>query len=165
MKKGIVIYGFPCIGKSTLCEGKEDEGIFLDLESSDYQWIFSDEQKSMTAEERKGIYKQKNPEWPQNYADAIIEKRKKYDYIFVSFEGKNQCIKHGIPYWIIFPNYECKDEYIRRMRVRGNPEEFVQKIASNFDEFVKGCYDDTNAERKIILKKGEFLADIIGKFD
>lgn len=163
MKKGIVVYGFPCIGKSTLCDSKENDGRFLDLESSDYHWMFTAEQENMTAEERKGIDKQLNPEWPDNYAKAIMEKRNDYDYIFVAHEGKVQCINHNIPYWVIFPDYDCKDEYIERMRARGNPEEFVQKIAANYDNFVKGCYDDITAERKIVMHKGEYLADVIRK--
>ena len=165
MKKGSVVYGFPCIGKSTLCDSKQNNGRFLDLESSDYQWLMTEEIKKMSVEERKGIDKQKNPDWPDNYARAIIEKRKEYDYVFVAFEGKMQCIKHNIPYWLIFPDYDCKEEYINRMRNRGNPEEFVQKIATNFDNFVKGCYDDTTAERKIVLHKGEYLADAIKKIE
>lgn len=165
MKNGIIVYGFPSIGKSTLCNSKENQGRFLDLESSDYQWVFTDEMKKMSVEERKGIEKQKNPEWPENYTKAIIQARKSYDYIFIAHEGKIQCQKNNIPYWLIFPDHDCKDEYIQRMRARGNPEEFVAKIAQNYDNFVKGCFDDPLAERKIVMKKGEYLADIFKRIE
>ena len=164
MKKGIVVYGFPCIGKSTLCD-KENGNKYLDLESSDFQWVFTEEMKKMSVEERKGIVKQKNPDWPANYAKAITEAREKYDFIFVAHEGKMQCKQNGIPYWNIFPDYNCKDEYIQRMRDCGNPEAFVAKIAENFDNFVKGCYEDNGAEMNVVMQKGQYLSDIIKQIE
>lgn len=164
MKKGIVVYGFPCIGKSTLCQNGKSKK-YLDLESSDFQWLFTDEMKKMSVEERKGVVKQKNPDWPANYTKAIMEAREKYDYIFVAHEGKMQCKQNDIPYWLIFPDYACKNEYIQRMRDRGNPEAFVEKIAANFDNFVKGCYEDNDAKRKIVLKEGEYLSDVVNQLE
>ena len=101
MKKGIVVYGFPCIGKSTLCD-KENGNKYLDLESSDFQWVFTEEMKKMSVEERKGIVKQKNPDWPANYAKAITEAREKYDFIFVA-RGRTPFMKSNKLYEIIIP--------------------------------------------------------------
>ena len=90
MKDGIVVFGFAGIGKSTLCKNTNNKK-FLDLESSNFQWILNDEQKLLPVEQRKGLIFQKNPDWPDNYAKAIIDVRNKYDFIFVAHEGKIQC--------------------------------------------------------------------------
>ena len=51
------------------------------------------------------------------------------------------------------------------MRDRGNPEAFVAKIAENFDNFVKGCYEDNGAERNVVMQKGQYLSDIIKQIE
>lgn len=157
MKKGIVVYGFPAIGKTTVCKKYEN---FIDLESSDYQWKFSEEQLKMTAEERKGLDKVKNPDWPYNYFYAIEKARKNYDYIFVAFAGIEYCLKEKISYMRIFPTLDQKEDYIQRMRNRGNSEAFVEKMSANFENFINGCKNDKNSIN-IEMQKGEYLEDCL----
>lgn len=157
MSKGIVVYGFPAIGKTTVCKKYDN---FLDLESSDYQWMFTEEQLKMGVEERKGLDKVKNPTWPQNYYDAIDKAREKYDYVFVAFSGIEHCKEKNIEYIRIFPSIDQKEDYISRMRNRGNSQAFLDKIANNFESYITGCIDDDQAI-KIEMKKGEYLEDCL----
>ena len=115
-KQGIVVYGFPAIGKSTLCDDPKYAEKILDLESSNFQWVLSEEDSKLSVEQRKGIARQKNPDWPQNYFAAIKEAIKSYDFVFVAFQAIEFCRQENIDYWRIFPAMDCKDEYIERMR-------------------------------------------------
>lgn len=67
----IVIAGFGCIGKTQLA--KKDKR-FIDIESSKYKYIQSDELLSIPEEKRKGRKDRiLNKDFPQNYFNAIIE--------------------------------------------------------------------------------------------
>jgi len=70
MKKGIIISAFAGLGKTTL--GNKYSNV-IDLESTNYHWIFDiKERTTLNSEELKGIkQRQLNPEWPSNYIRAI----------------------------------------------------------------------------------------------
>lgn len=67
----MIILGTGCIGKTTLAKKYSN---CVDLESSDFQWIFTDEYSRVDSEKRKGvkIAKRQNPDWPENYINAVI---------------------------------------------------------------------------------------------
>lgn len=159
--KGLVVYGFPAIGKTTVCKKFDN---FIDLESSDYHWLFTEEQLKMSVEERKGIDKVKNPAWPQNYFEAIDNARKKYDYIFVAFAGIEYCQKNDIKYMRIYPSIDQKNDYLKRMKNRGNSDDFLEKMAKNFEDYINGCIDDKRAI-KIEMQKGEYLEDCLKRLN
>ena len=155
MKQGYIIYGFPCVGKTTMCEKYKN---CIDLESSNFQYILTEEQKKLSIEARKGLKDRVlNPEWPENYLNAILDAVKKYDYVFVAHQGIIECAKRNIPYWRVYPNINCKDEYVKRMIGRGNQGDFISNITKNFEKFVKGCIEDKHCQRHIELQKGETL--------
>lgn len=159
MKEGIVVYGFPACGKTTLFEKYSNSKTFIDLESSNYQYILTKKQMQMPVEARKGTIRKVNPEWPNNYFKAIMESVKKYDFVFVAHTGIVWCAENNIPYWRIFPDYSCKEEYLKRMKDRGNSEHFLNSLEVNFDKYIEECYNDDKCERKIVLHKGEFIED------
>lgn len=154
MKKGKIVYGFPCVGKTSLCKKYKN---CLDLESSNFQWQLSQEHKNLSSEQRKGLKDRiLNPEWPDNYINTILKSVEKYDYVFVAHQGAIECKKRNIPYWRVYPNINCKKEYINRMIGRGNQQDFILNIAQNFETFINNCIDD-KCERKIELQQGETL--------
>ena len=116
-----VIYAFAASGKTTLCKKYNN---FLDLTSSNYQYIFKDNED---LEKRKGTTKIINPSWPQNYYLAIDDAIKKYDIIFIAYPGIKHCKESNISYVRIFPTLDQKDDYILRMKKRGNNDEFIEK--------------------------------------
>ena len=67
----MIILGTGCIGKTTLAKKYSN---CVDLESSDFQWIFTDEYSRVDSEKRKGvkIAKRQKPDWPENYINAVI---------------------------------------------------------------------------------------------
>lgn len=65
--KTLIIRGYPGVGKTYV--GKKYNNI-VDLESSDYKWIYDDRVKNMEKELRKSTtYKKLNPKWPSNYIE------------------------------------------------------------------------------------------------
>ena len=162
---GIVVFAFIAAGKTTFYNKYKNELSIIDLCSEEYKFVLTPEQKNMNKESRKGMQKQTNPDWPQNYYEAISQARKKYKYIFVAYEGLVFCQQNNIPYWRVFPGFECKEEYLARMRKRGNNEEFVKRIAESFDMFVQGCYEDENCAKKIVLRKNEYLESVKDNFE
>lgn len=161
MKKGMVIYAFPAIGKTTVSEKYDN---FIDLESSNFQYLLTPTQLKLSVEERKGLKRTQNPNWPHNYFKAIKSAINKYEYVFIAYAGIEYCKKENIPYMRIFPTLEQKDDYIVRMRNRGNSETFVQKIANNFENYINNSKEDTEAIR-IETKKGEYLEDCLTRID
>lgn len=161
MKKGMVVYAFPASGKTTVSEKYDN---FIDLESGNFQYDLTPEQLKLSVEERKGLKRTQNPNWPGNYFEAIKLARYEYDYIFVAYAGLEYCKKENIPYMSFFPTLDQKEDYIARMRNRGNGEAFVQKIANNFENYINSSKEDTQAI-KIEMQKGEYLEDCLKRIN
>ena len=62
-----IISAFPGIGKTTLA--KEHHSV-IDLESSNYKWLDID--SNLPIEQRKGMSKTLNPNFPENYIRDIV---------------------------------------------------------------------------------------------
>ena len=126
----LIIAGFPGTGKSTAA--KKMPELFVDMESSDYHWIY------------KGDTKYTNPEWPKNYIEAILERAnrpyntdEKHLYICISThkEVLDELAARGIYYMAIVP--KTKDLYIQRYRDRGSSQEFIDLLDKKFESFVE----------------------------
>jgi broad-specificity NMP kinase len=122
-----IISGFAGIGKSTFAEmmNKGDQYKVLDLESKHFS-------KMMYTNLR-------DPGFPKNYIDALIDFRNqnKYDFILISAheEVRKELLKRGIGYNYVLPYPQCKDEYIKRYKNRGNSEDFIILLNNNWDEW------------------------------
>lgn len=152
---GRIVYAFPGSGKSFLCSKNSN---YIELSSEDYHWLECEK-----SENNKGTYKNINPHWPDNYLIAIIEAKKKYEFVFITHSGSELCRKNNIHYDIVYPSIDSKDDYIFRMGKRGNNIEFINNMQKNFEKYYFSCANDEFADEKIELKKGEFLEDIIDK--
>ena len=146
MKKTIVISGFPGIGKSYLF--KENKGrIVLDSDSSQFSWI------------AKGV---RNPNFPKNYITHIENNLGKADIILVSSHKivRDALKDNGIPYYLVYPNRELKDAYLKRYKERGNENSFIEMMDTNWDVFLNEIEAET-FPKKIQLEEGQFLKDKI----
>lgn len=152
MKKAFVIAGFAGIGKTTLANKYDN---IIDLDVIDYKWSYENVDD---IEQKKGNNKRiRNEAWPNNYLQAIRQNMANYDIVFISTD--NEILKildqNNIPYTLVFPNLDCKSEYLERYRKRGNPESFIKKADEIFETLIlslknKDC-------KKIILNKDENL--------
>lgn len=76
-----------------------------------------------------------------------------------SIKNENKSI-FGIPFVLVYPNKDIKDEYIQRYKDRGNNDAFVELLTKNWDNWMEemdnqeGCY-------KVKLDSGQYLTDVI----
>lgn len=150
---GIVISGFPGIGKSYITKNKM--GIDLSMADSDsslYSWIYEDGKKTET----------RNPEFPKNYIDHILELIKDgVDIIFVSSHKnvREAMTEAGIEYITVYPDKSLKYEYIERFKARGNDNEFIKFINDNWDRFIDDI--EESEEYPIKLNSGTYLSSLV----
>ena len=74
-------------------------------------------------------------------------------------------MKKGIPFVLVYPNRELKDEYIQRYKERGNNDAFVDLLEKNWDNWMDEM-DSMNPQEgqslyKIKLGPGQYLTDVI----
>lgn len=157
----MIISGFAGIGKTTFAKNHPD--ISIDLESSNYKWIFDESIRNINTEERKGLCdKVFNPKWPLNYINAIKDANKKYDFVFISIDEDVRDIlrDENIRYFVAFPMIDCKNEYIERYRLRKNGENFINLLESRYEEWITDLMN--NEKNQIRLNKGEYISNKIG---
>ncbi|QJT71195.1 hypothetical protein GR11A_00158 [Vibrio phage vB_VcorM_GR11A] len=102
--------------------------------------------------------------FPQNYLTHIAEL---YKQDFTCLVSSHKEVREGLrdmnlPFTLVYPSHDCKQEYIERYINRGSPEAFIKLLEEKFDEWVDEC-NDFQADRctKVVLHPQEFLADVI----
>jgi len=150
MKRAKVISGFPGIGKSTLFENNRALE-FLDSDSTNFSW--ADESKET-----------RNQDWPQNYMEHIVESAKYADAIFVSTHDtvRNALIESRVPFVLVYPSLEMKEEYIQRYKDRGNDEKFVKLLEANYKVWIENLMSQEGCKH-VVLQPGQYLSDVIGE--
>ena len=160
MKK-LIIAGFAGIGKTTLAKKYKN---VIDLESSPYKWDYS-KLENIDYEKMKGNLDRKpNPNFPNNYINAIKEAIKNYDIICVWLNFENAFPyyeEHNIEYTICYPSKEAFEDYRKLYIKRGNNEDWINKVCSHYYKVFSKLGALTKP--KIILNKGETLEDVLIK--
>ncbi len=159
----MIISGFPGIGKTTLAKKYVN---VIDMESSDYTYILTEEERKIPREELKGVRKSKrNPRWPINYIEEIIKNMNKYDIILISHHPsvKQELENREIEFFLAIPELNCKEEYLKRYKSRKNKDRFINKVIENFDLYITMDYN--LKQEKIILKQGEYIEDILKRMN
>lgn len=157
MKQGQIISAFPMTGK-TYC-GNTYQNI-IDLWRTPFKHILSEEDKKVWVEASKWILKEINPEWPNNYKEAILEAQHTYDVVLVNEAILETLRANDIPYSVVTPTINCKDEYIERMRQRGNNDILIQKLSANFEKYITENREDSYAEHIYTLQQWQYLSDL-----
>lgn len=134
--KTYIIAGFPGVGKSWLKNKLGDE--VSDSDSSKFP----------------------KDEFPQNYINHIksLIGNKKIILVSTHKEVLNELEKENLDYILVYPNRELKDEYIKRYKERGSPEQFLNLLNNKWDSFINDM-EKANPKKRIVLNKGEFLKD------
>jgi adenylate kinase family enzyme len=157
----MIISGFAGIGKSTLAQ-KEPE-YCVDLESSDFKWVIPQEQLEMSVEERKGLPKEQNPLWPENYITVMTRLNKEGKMVFISMDLQVRQLlqERGIDFVLAYPSKDSKETFVQRMRNRGNNEGFVTLIEKNFEQWIDDL--EKQPQKKIRLTDNQYLSDVFRK--
>lgn len=74
-------------------------------------------------------------------------------------EVRDELNKRSIPFTIVLPSLDMKQEMIDRYIKRGNQENFVTMLENNYETFVNDLMSDQN--NKIVLDSGQYLKDVV----
>lgn len=100
--------------------------------------------------------------FPQDYIDAVLQKRDKYDYILIDAQPSvvNMLNKFDIKYYLVAPDKSLRDEYLQRLIDRGKTQSFVDKLRLKWDEYIE-FFEENPTVFKIFTKGGEYLTDLM----
>ena len=145
MVKQLVISGFPGTGKSHYISRGE---------GSDYmpQGFASDSDSSQ--------FDKSN--FPQNYIKHIKDLISKGTArIFVSShkEVRDELVKEGINFILVYPKRELKEEYIERYKQRGSSDSFIKLVSENWDNWITELENQKGCTHKKLESK-QFMYDI-----
>ena len=175
-QQATIVSAFTGCGKTEMARRHPD--LAVDLEFSDYRWIWPESLRDVDADSKKGLTsdgletRQPNPAWPWNYADAICDAYAsgRWDYVLISMHQEvieELLLDRNVTVTRAYPSYTDKDAYLERYRRRGNAEPFVELMERLFDTVVTTAErhaEDANSLEygpAIILKPGEFLEDFL----
>lgn len=149
--KPIIICGFSGIGKTHSCYSNEEFTI-LDMDANlfinDESWNF-----------------------PEDYVkalDEVIGYPGEPDFIMMSthHETRNELHRVGLPYVIVYPHHDRKDEIVARIEKRevgkeNGDMELSKRIAENYDEWISDLENDDRAVLRVPLTGENNLDDVL----
>lgn len=150
---------FPACGKTWLFEHQEDYGLkILDSDSSQFSWI------RLYDPLGRPTTKLRNPDFPNNYIEHIKENIGKYDCIFVSShkEVRDALDADGIDFTIVYPEQDCKAEWIGRCFIREKKGESgcsAEAMYDNWHQWTSECFMAGVNHDEIVLGSREYLSD------
>lgn len=141
-------------GKTILSQKYPD--IVADIESSAYKYLLGNMTRT-EIEAAKHTEREDNPEFPQNYINAIVEAAKTHRIVCVWL---NRIIlpeydRYGIPYILCYPDHEAVVEYRQRFIDRGNNKSFINHVMDTYDYYIDQW--EAMPGEHIVLHKGETL--------
>jgi len=148
-KRTRIVAAFPGTGKSYY--HNEHPDTTLDSDSSNFSWIMRDGEKI------------RNPDFPHNYIQHIKDNIGKYDFIFVSShsEVRNALKDNCIFFYLVYPEYNCKDMYLLRYEQRGNTPEFIKLIDENWECWLRQCDSETYGCKQVSLSSNWNIEDMV----
>ncbi len=146
--KGIIVSGFPGVGKTILFNNPGGLTI-LDSDSSKFSWI----------DKAKG---ERHPKWPKNYVDHIVANRDKADLLLVSShkETRDALVESGVGFSLVYPSLEMRQEYIDRYIKRGSNAQFVKLLEANYEKWIQELMMQQKCKH-VLLQPGQYLSDVI----
>lgn len=137
-----VVSGFPGVGKSTLVKRAGALGVHcMDSDSSTFS----------------------KDEFPENYLAHIdLHYRTRTGLMLVSSheQVRNGMVSRVIPYLLVYPSLDCKQEYIDRYQERGSPEQFLKLLDLNWEPWIESCREQLGCSHRV-LGPGQYLADAV----
>ena len=141
-----VFCGFPGVGKS-VADGKRKD--VFDFESHGYS--------------HDVLTGKRNRKFPKNYIDAVEEHMQDNYRAIYLLSCHDEVLKElkarSIPYVIVLPYGDARNEYIKRYVSRGSSHEFVQRMYDNFYDWIFALAEDDAP--KIYLGEGEYISDVL----
>ena len=140
----MLVAAFPGTGKSHYCNVDVDympQGFATDSDSSKFD----------------------KANFPENYIEHIKQKISEgYARVFISShkDVRDALVLHNLPFVLIYPSKELKQEYIERYKQRGNNEKFIQLVSDNWETWIDDCKAQTGCFH-IELVSCQFVANVV----
>lgn len=167
MKNIKVIVCGPAIGKTYLAR-HDDRFVDLDDERAKYKYGLFDVSEYELERGKLNRTCVVNDDSSDYIIRRLEEELKKGKIILLSYHEKilNYVISKGMDYCLVYASKEAREEYIERMRTRGNQDNFIESNASekNWDKLYEKNKNNSTARYKIELEKGKYLKDIVNLF-
>ena len=151
---GIIVAAFAGTGKTYL--GRQYPDKILDLECMPYKYNY--EPGTVFSEKDKATIWDISDDWPYNYVKRIQEVVNDYEIILIPPDMLVLELLRfdSMPYILVYPNRQCRDEYKERFILRGNQEEFIYVFIDGWDRFID-AYEKLCCTARLTLDCGEFL--------
>ncbi len=156
-----IISAFPGTGKSHYTKTHGSRGGVWDSDSSKFSWLTDENGQKVTDEKGDAI---RHPDWPNNYIDHIRAGMSAAAIIFVSShaEVRDALKQAGLPFTLVYPRRDLREEYLERYSQRGSPPGFVSLIGGKWNEFLAQLEDEQGPNIKHVkLETGQFIEHIL----
>lgn len=160
-KKGLIISGFGGVGKTTLAKKYRN---VIDLESGPYKYDYANIPQNQFEILKGKMGRTRNPEYPGNYVNAILDAIEKYDIVCVRYNGDEQVDfydTYGLDYIVCYPTKQAYKNYIKRFEERGNSKDWIAKNKRYYQICFERCKNFKGD--KIVLHDHETLEDALIK--
>ena len=108
---GLFVYASTATGKSSLSKKYKN---VIDMESTLYKYL----DQSEVDESKKSTERKLNPDWPQNYFEALEKIKNKYDYILISDDICNEFLhKNNYDYIQVYPAVNLKKNILKDAKI------------------------------------------------
>ena len=157
---GIVISVFAGLGKTYV--GNKYSNV-CDLVSSPYRYDYSGIDKKDYEKKKCDSSQIPNSQWPNNYLNAIIDARKKYDIVLVpsSLDVRELLLSNHIDFFFVLPSSDLdyREILINRYKKRENNNNLILEVMSYFDNWSREQNDYSYPI--FVLDKEQFLEDFL----
>ena len=106
-----------------------------------------------------GTSYEENTRYPQNMITDVVGAYydDRYDFVLCGYNPEvcDTLALLRIPYTLVFPTLELKEEYMSRAASRGFDSRFYYDFCNHYEEMLKKCQDDVNASEKFVLSDKE----------
>lgn len=137
------IVATPGCGKSYLCDKYPEKFVDVDEVRLRCKYFVPENITRLELEKTKGQREFERRAGSEQYVKDLYLKLDNY-----VFEGKtliaaphpeaiNYLVSHNIKFAFVFQGHDMKEELIRRMKQRGNPEKTIRENADKFEELYK----------------------------
>ena len=159
----MIIAGFAGVGKTTFCNKHKNA---IDFVAMPFKYEnFNERYAECGAESVKADYDLiLKTDWRYEYYDALLKTQEEYpDEIIVIPPDRyimRWLVAECIPFTLVYPCMEAKEEYRKRFVERGNTEDFLDVFIGEWDSWIE-MMQEQEADVKIELQPNQFLSDVI----
>ena len=166
MKKiyDVIVCG-PAVGKTYL---SKIDSRFIDLDQikAKYKYNITNEEDFEKNKLNRGkVINIDSYEYSLNILKKEIKGEK---IVLISFNKEilEYVINNKLKYCLVYPGINSRNEYINRMKKRGNSEKFIESMTNKniWNYYYHQNKNDTKPYFKIELNEGQYLSDIKNQF-